>query len=137
MGRGRALLVPTRLGLFRGVSEPPRENRDAIAAWLAPHVANRAARRLERLGYVATRFMASLRKLLRFTYPYWPKSLGALLLLVVLVGLDLSIPRLIQSLIDHGVLQHDRSFVIRTSLLMLGVSALSIFVAIGNNNLSV
>lgn len=81
--------------------------------------------------------MASLRKLLRFARPYWPKSLGALLLLVVLVGLDLSIPRLIQSLIDHGIQQHDRSFVIRTSLLMLGVSAVSILIAIGNNDLSV
>ena len=76
-------------------------------------------------------------KLLPFAKPYWLRSLGALLLLTALVVLDLSIPRLIQSLIDHGILAHDRSFVIRTSLLMLGVSALSIFVAIGNNDLSV
>jgi len=81
--------------------------------------------------------MASVARLLRFAKPYWLRSLGALVLLTLLVGLDLSIPRLIQSLIDHGILAHDRGFVIRTSLLMLGVSALSIFVAIGNNNLSV
>ena len=36
----------------------------------------------------------------------------------------------IQSLIDHGILAHDRGLVIRTSLLMLGVSALSVFVAV-------
>jgi len=81
--------------------------------------------------------MASVARLLRFAKPYWLRSLGALVLLTLLVGLDLSIPRLIQSLIDHGILAHDRGFVIRTSLLMLGVSALSIFVAIGNNSLSV
>ena len=81
--------------------------------------------------------MASVARLLRFAKPYWLRSLAALVLLTLLVGLDLSIPRLIQSLIDHGILAHDRGFVIRTSLLMLGVSALSIFVAIGNNNLSV
>ena len=81
--------------------------------------------------------MASVARLLRFAKPYWLRSLGALVLLTLLVGLDLSIPRLIQSLIDHGILAHDRGLVIRTSLLMLGVSALSIFVAIGNNNLSV
>src|SRR6188768_3516770 len=81
--------------------------------------------------------MASVARLFRFAKPYWLRSLGALVLLTLLVGLDLSIPRLIQSLIDHGILAHDRGFVIRTSLLMLGVSALSIFVAIGNNNLSV
>jgi ATP-binding cassette, subfamily B, multidrug efflux pump len=81
--------------------------------------------------------MASVFKLLRFAKPYWLRSLGALLLLALLVVLDLSIPRLIQSLIDHGVLAHDRGLVIRTSLLMLGVSALSVFVALGNNDLSV
>jgi ATP-binding cassette, subfamily B, multidrug efflux pump len=81
--------------------------------------------------------MASVVKLLRFAKPYWLRSLCALLLLALLVVLDLSIPRLIQSLIDHGILAHDRGLVVRTSLLMLGVSALSIFVAIGNNDLSV
>jgi len=81
--------------------------------------------------------MASVVKLLRFAKPYRLRSLAALVLLTLLVALDLSIPRLIQSLIDHGVLAHDRGLVIRTSLLMLGVSALSVFVAIGNNDLSV
>ncbi|MES1176913.1 MAG: ABC transporter ATP-binding protein [Myxococcales bacterium] len=81
--------------------------------------------------------MSPVAKLLPFVKPYWLRSLGALVLLTLLVVLDLSIPRLIQSLIDHGILAHDRSFVVRTSLLMLGVSALSIFVAIGNNDLSV
>jgi ATP-binding cassette subfamily B protein len=81
--------------------------------------------------------MASVVKLLRFARPYWLRSLLALVLLTLLVVLDLSIPRLIQSLIDHGILAHDRGLVIRTSLLMLGVSALSVFVAVGNNDLSV
>ena len=81
--------------------------------------------------------MSPVAKLLPFAKPYWLRSLGALLLLTLLVVLDLSIPRLIQSLIDHGILAHDRSLVIRNSLLMLGVSAVSIFVAIGNNDLSV
>lgn len=81
--------------------------------------------------------MGSLRRLLPFAKPYRRQSLGALLLLSVLVVLDLSIPRLIQKLIDHGILQHDRGLVLRTSLWMLGVSAVSILIAIGNNNLSV
>ncbi len=81
--------------------------------------------------------MASVVKLLRFAKPYWLRSLAALALLTLLVVLDLSIPRLIQSLIDHGILAHDRGLVIRTSLLMLGVSALSVLVAVGNNDLSV
>jgi len=81
--------------------------------------------------------MAAVGKLLRFAKPYWLRSLGALVLLTLLVVLDLSIPRLIQRLIDHGILAHDRGLVVRTSLLMLGVSALSVLVAVGNNDLSV
>ena len=81
--------------------------------------------------------MGPVRKLFRFAKPYWLRSSAALLLLTVLVVLDLSIPRLIQSLIDRGIQAHDRSVVVHTSLEMLAVSALSVFVAIGNNDLSV
>jgi ATP-binding cassette subfamily B multidrug efflux pump len=81
--------------------------------------------------------MGPLRKLVRFITPYRTRSLLALLLLATLVVLDLSIPRLIQRLIDRGIQGHDRSLVIHTSLLMLAVSAVSIVVAVGNNNLSV
>jgi ATP-binding cassette subfamily B protein len=61
----------------------------------------------------------------------------ALVLLTSLVFMDLSIPRLIQRIIDQGVAKHNQSVVIQTSLLMLGISALSTLIAIGNNNLSV
>jgi len=81
--------------------------------------------------------MRHLRKLLRFATPYSGRSLLALLLLTTLVFLDLSIPRLIQNLIDHGILRHDRGVVLRTSALMLGISFVSVFIAIGNNHLSV
>jgi ATP-binding cassette subfamily B protein len=81
--------------------------------------------------------MRHLRKLLRFATPYSGRSLLALLLLTTLVFLDLSIPRLIQNLIDQGILQHDRGVVLRTSALMLGISFLSVFIAVGNNHLSV
>jgi ATP-binding cassette subfamily B multidrug efflux pump len=89
------------------------------------------------VSYLARRPMGPLSKLLPFTKPYAKQSFFALLLLTTLVVLDLSIPRLIQSLIDRGIQGHDRALVIHTSLLMLGVSAVSIFVAVGNNNLSV
>ncbi len=81
--------------------------------------------------------MGPVRKLLRFAMPYWLRSSLALVLLATLVVFDLSIPRLIQRLIDRGILAHDHALVLHTALLMLGVSFVSIFVAIGNNNLSV
>lgn len=61
----------------------------------------------------------------------------ALILLTAVVFMDLAIPRLIQILIDQGIAKNDLTLVIRTTLLMLGISVVSTFFAIGNNNLSV
>ncbi len=61
----------------------------------------------------------------------------ALVLLTTLVFMDLSIPRLIQRIIDQGIARHNQPVVIQTALLMLGISVLSALIAIGNNDLSV
>jgi ATP-binding cassette subfamily B protein len=58
-------------------------------------------------------------------------------LLATLVAFDLAIPRLVQRIIDQGIGRHDQGLVLRTSLLMLAVSALSTVLAIGNNLTSV
>ena len=76
-------------------------------------------------------------KLSSFVKPYWKQSLLALVLLTTLVFMDLSIPRLIQRIIDQGVQQQNQPVVIQTGLLMLGISLLSAFIAVGNNILSV
>ena len=81
--------------------------------------------------------MENVKKLLPFVRPYWRRALLALVLLTTLVVLDLSIPRLIQRIIDQGILPNDQAVVLQTALLMLGISALSALIAIGNNNLSV
>jgi len=61
----------------------------------------------------------------------------SLVLLTALVGMDLTIPRLIQRIIDQGITPHNQAVVIQTSLLMLGISALSTLFAVGNNIFSV
>ncbi len=76
-------------------------------------------------------------KLTFFVRPYWKRAVMALVLLTTLVFMDLSIPRLIQRIIDQGIAKHNQPVVIQTSLLMLGISVLSALIAIGNNNLSV
>jgi ATP-binding cassette, subfamily B, multidrug efflux pump len=81
--------------------------------------------------------MNHVRKLLPFVRPYWRRALLALVLLTALVFLDLSIPRLIQRIIDQGIMQQDQQVVVRTSILMLVISALSTLIAIGNNVTSV
>jgi len=81
--------------------------------------------------------MKTVLRLRVFIKPYWKRALLALVLLTSLVFLDLAIPRLIQRIIDQGIMQHNQTVVIHTALLMLGISALSTLIAIGNNITSV
>jgi ATP-binding cassette, subfamily B, multidrug efflux pump len=81
--------------------------------------------------------MQPILKLLPFVRPYWKRAAAALVLLTTLVFMDLSIPRLIQHLIDQGITQKNLQVVIQTSVVMLSISAVSTLIAIANNNLSV
>jgi ATP-binding cassette subfamily B protein len=81
--------------------------------------------------------MKQVFKLFRFVKPYWKKSLLSLVLLVVVVLMDLAIPRLVQRIIDQGIIAQNMKVVTSTFLLMLGISILDTLFAIGNNNYSV
>ena len=81
--------------------------------------------------------MRHVRKLSSFIKPYWGRAVIALVLLSSLVVLDLAIPRLIERIIDQGIAQHNQSVVVQTAIVMLCISALSTFIAIGNNYYSV
>ena len=82
-------------------------------------------------------FMNYTRKLLPLVRPYWKRASLALILLISLVFLDLSIPRLIQRIIDQGINQHNQPVVLQTAAIMIGISILSTLLAIGNNISSV
>jgi ATP-binding cassette, subfamily B, multidrug efflux pump len=81
--------------------------------------------------------MRQIFKLASFVRPYWKRAALALILLTALVFMDLAIPRLVQRIIDQGIGRHDQQVVLRTALLMLGISLLSTLFAVGNNILSV
>jgi len=76
-------------------------------------------------------------KLISYVKPYWKRSLLALVLLTAVVFMDLSIPRLVQRIIDEGITAQDQNVVIQTSLIMLAISILSTLFSIGNNIFSV
>jgi ATP-binding cassette subfamily B multidrug efflux pump len=76
-------------------------------------------------------------KLFHLVRPYWRRALAALCLLTSLVFMDLTIPRLVQRIIDQGINQHNQAVVLQTSAIMLGISLLSTLFAIGNNITSV
>ncbi|NLX19162.1 MAG: ABC transporter ATP-binding protein [Desulfobulbus sp.] len=81
--------------------------------------------------------MQALRFLLPFLKPYRRLAISALICLVALVILDLSIPRLVQRIIDQGIRAHNQEVVLYTGLLMLCISLLSLAMAVANNYLSV
>ncbi len=81
--------------------------------------------------------MRELGRLLRLIKPYRRSAWFALLGLTINVVLELTIPRLIQRIVDQGIPQHDRSLVVQTTLVMLAISVVSTVVAITNNVTSV
>lgn len=81
--------------------------------------------------------MEPIINLFTFIKPYGKRAIFALILLSSLVFMDLSIPRLIQRIIDQGIGQHNQTLVIHTALLMLSISAVSTLIAIGNNYYSI
>jgi len=81
--------------------------------------------------------MHNLYRLSSFFKPYWVKGVGSLFLQTAVVIMDLSIPRLIQQIIDQGIHQHNQQVVIHTGLLMLGITVVSVLFAVWAHLLSV
>ena len=81
--------------------------------------------------------MNHIKKLLYFVKPYWRRSLVSLVFLVLVVIIDLTIPRLIQRVIDEGINGGSMQVVINTSILMIVISALQTLFAIANNLFSI
>ncbi|TET71904.1 ABC transporter ATP-binding protein [Candidatus Bathyarchaeota archaeon] len=76
--------------------------------------------------------MNDFRRVLKYLSPYRKEAIMATILLALVVVTDLSIPRLVQVIIDQGVAAGDMPLIIRTSLLMIGASVLSATFMVGN-----
>ena len=81
--------------------------------------------------------MNHIKKLLHFVRPYWRRSLVSLFFLVCVVLMDLTIPRLIQRVIDQGINGNNMQIVISTSIIMLVISLLQVVFALANNLFSI
>jgi ATP-binding cassette subfamily B multidrug efflux pump len=86
---------------------------------------------------VNTDGMKEVFKLLRFVKPYWKRSVISLVFLVIVVVLDLAIPRLVQRIIDKGILAGNMQEVWHTFLIMMAISVVDTLFSVGNNNFSV
>ncbi len=81
--------------------------------------------------------MSDLRRVLTYAKPYSRDIIAAVVLLGLVVVADLSIPRLVQVLIDDGVANQDMNKVFTTSALMIGASLVSALFMVGNTIASV
>jgi ATP-binding cassette subfamily B protein len=81
--------------------------------------------------------MTEIRKLFHFIKPYWKLAVTALVLLTLVLFIDLSIPRLVQRIIDQGVKQNNMAIVLQTSAIMIALSLLQFLIALGNNIYSI
>ena len=81
--------------------------------------------------------MNHIQKLLHFVKPYWRRSLVSLVFLIAVVFMDLSIPRLIQRIIDQGINGNDMQVVVSTTVIMLVISILQTLFALVNNLFSI
>ena len=75
--------------------------------------------------------MPATRKLAPFLKPYWLWATLAPLLMVLEVAMDLMQPRLIQHMIDAGILQQDMRVVLNTGAWMLGLAVVGFLGGIG------
>ncbi len=75
--------------------------------------------------------MNTAKHLRLYLSPYWKQAVIAPLLMVVEVTCDLLLPRLLQTIIDKGVIQSDLALVVRTGALMIVVTAIGAVGGIG------
>ncbi|MCQ3952953.1 MAG: ABC transporter ATP-binding protein [Chloroflexi bacterium] len=76
--------------------------------------------------------MKNLIRAAAFLRPYAPQVIASLLTLLILTGLNLLIPRIIQAVIDDGLLRRDSAYLIRSALLLFGLGVVSALLGLIN-----
>src|SRR6266542_6417446 len=71
-----------------------------------------------------------------FLKPYLWQILATLLILLILTGLSLIVPRIIRSVVDDGLARGQMAYLIRSALLLLGLGLVSAVLNLGNRYLS-
>ena len=81
--------------------------------------------------------MGAMRRLARFLRPYWYWAVLAPVTMLLEVAMDLMQPRMIQRIVDEGIVQGDVSVVISSGLWMLGLSLIGAVGGIASTTFSV
>src|SRR5690349_10917439 len=83
-------------------------------------------------GILLSRAMKHLLRIRVFLKPYFWQILATLLILLALTGLSLVVPHIIRSVVDDGLARGQRSSLVRSALLLLGLGLLSAVLNLGN-----
>jgi ATP-binding cassette, subfamily B, multidrug efflux pump len=67
-----------------------------------------------------------------FLKPYFWQIMATLLMLLVMTGLSLVVPRIIRSVIDQGLVRGETAYLARSAVLLLGLGLLSALLNLGN-----
>jgi ATP-binding cassette subfamily B protein len=76
--------------------------------------------------------MKYLLRIRTFLKPYYWQILATLLMLLVLTGLQLVVPRIIRSVIDEGLAGGEKLYLARSAFLLLGLGLISALLNLGN-----
>jgi ATP-binding cassette, subfamily B, multidrug efflux pump len=76
--------------------------------------------------------MKHLLRIRLFLKPYFWQILLTLLLLLILTGLSLIVPRIIRSVIDDGLMRGESRYLLRSAVLLLGLGLVSAILNLGN-----
>lgn len=85
--------------------------------------------------FVVCLIFPNMKNLIRsadFLRPYIWQVLVSLLMLLVLTGLNLVIPRIIQNVVDDGLLRGDTIYLVRSALLLFGLGLASALLGLVN-----
>jgi ATP-binding cassette subfamily B protein len=76
--------------------------------------------------------MKHLLRIQTFLKPYWAQILATLIVLLAITALNLIVPRIIQAVIDEGLVGGEAGYLIRSALLLLGLGLASALLSLGN-----
>ena len=80
--------------------------------------------------------MNSLFRLRHFLKPYLGQITANLLILLTVTGLALIVPRIIQQIVDNGLLKGEAQYIVRSALILLGLGLASAVLNLGQRYLS-
>ena len=76
--------------------------------------------------------MKNLIRAASFLKPYTRQVTASLVMLLTLTGLNLLVPRIIQTVVDDGLLRGDISYLIRSAMLLFALGLATALLSLGN-----